>query len=99
MQTLYSLRKESFDHICLPHSIDMNPESIIVHGKEKLEAYINYREERDRAIVQCFSAANPKADQGLSIDFLYELIYGPRNLPSALKGAAMNNLELHLAKL
>jgi len=37
MKSLYSLRKENFDNICLPHSIDMNPGSIIVNGKEKLE--------------------------------------------------------------
>ena len=40
MQSLYSLRKEDFKHICLPHSVDLNPDSVVVHGKEKLEAYI-----------------------------------------------------------
>ena len=57
MQSLYSLRHESFDHICLPHSVDMNPESIVVHGRDKLEAYIRYREEREQAIVKCFDSA------------------------------------------
>ena len=47
MDTLYRLRKEDFSHICLPHSVDLNPDSIIVPGKPKLEAYIHYREERE----------------------------------------------------
>jgi hypothetical protein len=47
MSSLYSLRKEEFSHICLPHSLDMNADSIIVKGKEKLEEYIKYREERE----------------------------------------------------
>jgi hypothetical protein len=47
METLYSLRKECFHHICLPHALDNEPQSIIVEGKPKLEAYIKYREDRD----------------------------------------------------
>jgi len=54
MESLYSLRKEEFQHICLPHSIDMKSESVIVKGREKLEAYIKYREDRDKAIISCF---------------------------------------------
>ena len=66
MESLYSLRKESFDHICLPHSVDMNPDSIVVNGKEKLEAYIQYREERDKAIIDCF-----KNQESLTKEELY----------------------------
>jgi hypothetical protein len=51
MDTLYSLRKEHFEHICLPHSNDMHPDSILVDGKSKLEAYIKYREDRDKSIL------------------------------------------------
>lgn len=51
MDSLYMLRKEDFSHICLPHSIDNNLDSIIVNGKEKLEDYIKYREDRDKAIM------------------------------------------------
>lgn len=51
MQTLYSLRKENFSHICLPHSLNLEADSIVVPGKDKLEAYITYREDRDKAIV------------------------------------------------
>ena len=47
MDTLYKLRKENFSYICLPHTVDLNPDSIIVEGKPKLEAYIHYREERE----------------------------------------------------
>ena len=50
-KTLYSLRKEHFEHICLPHSNDMHPDSILVEGKSKLEAYIKYREDRDKSIL------------------------------------------------
>jgi hypothetical protein len=48
MKSLYSLRKEVFSHICVPHSVDLDPSSIIVNGKEKLEQYIQYREEREK---------------------------------------------------
>jgi hypothetical protein len=54
MESLYNLRRESFGHICLPHSVDEDPHSILVEGKPKLEAYIKYREERDAAIMKCF---------------------------------------------
>ena len=54
MDTLYYLRKENFNHICLPHTADLNPQSIIVDGKTKLEDYIKYREDRDKAIVAAF---------------------------------------------
>ena len=50
MNTLYKLRMETFSHICLPHSENLNPDSIIVEGKPKLEAYIKYREERELQI-------------------------------------------------
>ena len=43
MQSLYRLRKEEFSHICLPHSIEIKPEFIIVERKKKLEEYIKYR--------------------------------------------------------
>ena len=56
MDSLYSLRKEDFHHICVPHSIDMQRESIIVKGREKLEEYIKYREDRDKAIISCFTS-------------------------------------------
>ena len=55
MRTLYSLRKEEFSHICLPHSEDLRPESIIVEGKPKLEAYIKYREERELVLRDYFN--------------------------------------------
>lgn len=52
MDSLYSLRKEQFDYICLPHSLDNHVESICVEGKPKLEQYIKYREDRDKTILQ-----------------------------------------------
>ncbi len=95
METLYSLRKETFNHICLPHTADLNTHSIIVDGKTKLEDYIKYREDRDKAIVAAF-----KPDEALlSFEQLYEVIYGPRNLQGPIKEAAYNNLKLHLDKL
>ena len=94
MQTLYSLRKESFSHICLPHTADLDPLSIIVDGKPKLEDYIKYREDRDKAIVAAFVPDVP-----LSFEKLYEVIYGSRNLQGPIREAALNNLRLHLDKL
>ena len=94
MQTLYSLRHECFSHICLPHTADLDPASIVVDGRPKLEDYIKYREDRDKAIVQCF-----KAHKELTKDQLYDAIYGSRNLEGMIKQAAMRNLELHLDKL
>ena len=88
------LRKEDFSHICLPHSLDNSLDSIVVNGKEKLEDYIKYREDRDKAIVACFRDGDK-----LTKDELYDVIYGPRNLLGGLKTAAMNNLELHLNNL
>ena len=95
MDTLYYLRKEDFNHICLPHTADLNPQSIIVDGKTKLEDYIKYREDRDKAIVATFKPD----DASLSFEQLYEVIYGPRNLQGPIKEAAYNNLKLHLDKL
>ncbi len=94
MDTLYSLRKETFNHICLPHTADLSPQSIIVDGKSKLEDYIKYREDRDKAIVAAF-----KQDESLSLEELYDVIYGMRNLQGPIKMAAFNNLKLHLDKL
>jgi hypothetical protein len=37
MKSLYRLRSEKFTHICLPHSVDMSVNSIIVDGRPKLE--------------------------------------------------------------
>lgn len=54
MDSLYSLRGECFEHICLPHALDNEPHSILVDGKIKLEAYIKYREDRDKSIIACF---------------------------------------------
>mmetsp|Transcript_14537 Transcript_14537/g.14150 ORF Transcript_14537/g.14150 Transcript_14537/m.14150 type:complete len:89 (+) Transcript_14537:451-717(+) len=48
MNSLYLLRKEDFSSICLPHSENLKPESIIVPGKDKLELYIKYREDREK---------------------------------------------------
>ena len=76
MDSLYSLRNETFGHICLPHSVDNHVNSIIVEGKSKLEDYIKYREDRDKAIVACF----PESMASHSLDNLYELIYGERGL-------------------
>lgn len=95
METLYALRKEEFKHICLPHSTDMTDECVIVSGKQKLEDYIKYREDRDKAIIACFSDPLDK----LTKQELYDVIYGSRNLVGGLKVAAMNNLELHLGNL
>lgn len=64
MESLYNLRKETFEHICLPHSVDEEPCSILVEGKPKLEAYIKYREDRDQAIISCFTDSSLE----LSID-------------------------------
>jgi glyoxylase-like metal-dependent hydrolase (beta-lactamase superfamily II) len=64
METLYALRKESFEHICLPHALDNAPESIVVAGREKLEAYIKYREDRDAVIVKTLTDSVKK----LSLD-------------------------------
>ena len=94
MQTLYSLRHECFSHICLPHTADLDPASIVVDGKPKLEDYIKYREDRDQAIVQCFHS-----HKELTKDQLYEAIYGSRNLEGRIREVAMRNLELHLDKL
>eukprot|EP00347_Sterkiella_histriomuscorum_P013976 403362637 len=91
MNSLYQLRKQDFSHICLPHSIDMNLDSVIVNGKDKLEEYIKYREDRDKAILSCFQDGDK-----ITKDELYSVIYGPRNLLGGLQIAAMNNLELHL---
>lgn len=55
MDSLYSLRCECFEHICLPHALDNEPNSIVVDGKIKLEAYIKYREDRDKSIIACFN--------------------------------------------
>lgn len=96
MDSLYSLRKEHFEHICLPHTADNEPHSIIVDGKTKLEAYIKYREDRDAAIV---NALRQSTDKRLSLEELYDRIYGGRGLTGDLVRAAMNNLELHLDKL
>lgn len=94
MQTLYSLRHECFSHICLPHTADLDPASIMVDGKPKLEDYIKYREDRDKAIVECFHV-----HKHLTKDQLYEAIYGGRKLEGRIKEAAIRNLELHLDKL
>ena len=94
METLYSLRHECFSHICLPHTADLDPASIVVDGKPKLEDYIKYREDRDKAIVQFFQ--NHKE---LTKDQLYDAIYGSRKLEGMIRLAAIKNLELHLDKL
>jgi hypothetical protein len=94
MQTLYSLRQECFSHICLPHTADLNPASIVVDGKPKLEDYIKYREDRDKAIIDCFVG-----HKDLTMDQLYEAIYGSRGLEGRIKEAALRNLDLHLGKL
>lgn len=54
MDSLYALRREKISHICLPHTMDIDPNSLIVSGKEKIEAYIQYREDRDKTIKSCF---------------------------------------------
>lgn len=54
MDTLYKLRMEDFSHICLPHSLDISAEHVIVDGKPKLEEYIQYREEREHHIKEVF---------------------------------------------
>ena len=87
MDTLYKLRKEDFSHIVVPHSMDLNPDSIIFDGKSKLEAYITYREDRDKAIVNCL-----REHPGINKDELYEYIYGSRGLTGLLKNAAESNL-------
>ena len=94
MKTLYSLRHECFSHICLPHTADLDPSSIVVDGKPKLEDYIKYREDRDKAIVDCF-----KKQSLLTKDDIYEFIYGSRGLEGRIKEAAIRNLDLHLDKL
>ena len=66
----------------------------MVAGKEKLEAYIKYREDRDKAILLCFQ----KRDE-LTREELFDMIYGGRGLTGDLVVAARNNLDLHLAKL
>jgi hypothetical protein len=95
METLYSLRKVDFNHICLPHTADLNPSSIIVDGKPKLEDYIKYREDRDKAIIACFKSGETPLNQNQ----LYDMINGSRNLQGPIKEAAFNNLRLHLDKL
>jgi hypothetical protein len=73
----------------------MLPSSILVDGKSKLEDYIKYREDRDKAIVACFKDEN----KTLEINEIYEVIYGSRGLSGRIRDAAMNNLDLHLKKL
>ena len=75
--------------------MDNSPESIIVDGKPKLEAYIKYREDRDKAILECFKTSG----RALSKPELYDAIYGGRGLTGPLQDAAMRNLDLHLEKL
>lgn len=94
MDTLYKLRKEEFNHICLPHSLDLSIDQVIVDGPSKLEDYIKYREEREHHIKEVF-----KKRGTLTQDELYDDVYGARNLNSDLAVAAHHNLELNLEKL
>lgn len=94
METLYRLRKENFDWVCVPHSLDFSPEGVCLPGKEKLEAYIKYREAYEHKLL-----SNVKDNMGASIDTLYEALYGDRNLDGVLRKAAYSNLQLQLDKL
>src|SRR5947209_951042 len=94
MQTLYNLRKESFTHICLPHSVDLQPSNVIVEGKQKLEEYIQYREEREHHIKEVV-----KKRGTVTREELYQDIYGQRNLTDGLRMAAYHNLDLNIEKL
>ena len=52
MNTLEKLRSTPefhFDHICVPHSTDLDPEDtslVIMDGPTKLNEYIKYRQDR-----------------------------------------------------
>lgn len=102
MHTLHKLRVRSaeFEHICLPHSVSLQDEddesTIIVNARDKITAYISYRESRLRLLLKAIEAdeGRPKTMQDL-----YDAIYGDRGFCSELTAIGQSNLTCQLEYL
>ena len=90
MDTMYSLknRLSEFDEIALPHSVKLEEgEDLVVPAKEKLEAYIEYRESRLKQLQAAIEGGAKSKDE------MYDSLYGDRGLTGKIRDMAWNNLE------
>ena len=96
MDTIYKLksRLSEFDEIALPHSVKLEEgEDLVVPAKEKLEAYIEYRESRLKQLQAAIEGGAKSKDE------MYEALYGDRGLTGKIRDMAWNNLEQQLGYL
>jgi glyoxylase-like metal-dependent hydrolase (beta-lactamase superfamily II) len=101
METLRKLKDTPayhFDHICVPHSVALDPEdssSVMMEGQKKLNEYIKYRVDRLTQLEKLAETQCAESQNGLvSRDELYEGLYGDRALQGPIRQVAYNNLDL-----
>jgi glyoxylase-like metal-dependent hydrolase (beta-lactamase superfamily II) len=93
LQTLRALSTRNIDTLLLPHSLAHEAEHVMVPAKPKLAAYIKYREDRLKQIMDALDGRQ------LSRAELYECLYGDKGLQGQLIIMANRNLDLQLGKL
>lgn len=54
MKTLHKVKQLKADYLCLPHTLDNDPDSIMVEADSKISDYIKYREDRIKQVADCF---------------------------------------------
>lgn len=52
MKSLKKLEELKFDTIYLSHSLELKREAIVLEADPKIKAYIKYREERERFVIE-----------------------------------------------
>ena len=89
LTTLRRIQTLSLDYLLLPHSLNLEKDQVMVPAKEKIQAYLNYREER---LEQLLNAVKSKTIS--SREELYNQLYGEKDLSGSLEIAAYRNLDL-----
>ena len=96
MNSLYSLKErlDEFDSIALSHSVRLEKTNdVIVSAREKLNAYIFYRESRLEELRNIIQNGAKTKEQ------MFDAMYGSRRLTGWAKDASWNNLEQQLTYL
>lgn len=91
--TLNHLLTLNIDYLLLPHSVSLDAQNILVSAPAKLKAYIEYREDRLKQMLQAFNSGATTRQQ------LYDRLYGDRDLTGQLQAMAYHNLDLQIKKL
>ena len=86
MASLAIMAKQKPDIICPGHG------SIIRHGTNRIQWYIEHRLARESQILEALSNGPVTVEE--SVDLVY-----PRNLRKNLKNSAARNIQTHLNKL